>query len=102
MNRLLRVAGDFAQDVRYAVRTMSARPLFTGMAVLSLAVGIGANTAIYSFMDSILMRALPVQDAGSLVILNWHAKDHPAVAYNFTGSTYSDAGLGYNSGNFPY
>src|SRR3954453_5377977 len=102
MNRLLRVAGDFAQDVRYAVRTMSARPLFTGMAVLSLALGIGANTSIYSFMDSILMRSLPVTNPASLVVLNWHSKDHPGIATNFSGSTFKDAVLGYNSGNFPY
>jgi macrolide transport system ATP-binding/permease protein len=98
----LRLAGDFAQDVRYALRTMTGRPLFTTMAVLSLALGIGANTAIYSFMDSILMRALPVHDPGSLVILNWHSKDHPGVAGSFSGSTYKDDNLGYNSGNFPY
>jgi len=97
-----RLAGDFAQDIRYALRTMSGRPLFTTMAALSLALGIGANTAIYSFMDSILMRALPVHDPNSLVVLNWHSTDHPAVAHNFNGSTYKDDRLGYNSGNFPY
>ena len=97
-----RHAADFSQDVRYAIRTMAGRPLFTAMAVLSLALGIGANTAIYSFMDSILMRSLPVQDPASLVVLNWHSKDHPAVAANFSGSTFQDANVGYTSGNFPY
>jgi len=72
------------------------------MAVLSLALGIGANTSIYSFMDSILMRSLPVANPASLVVLNWHSKDHPGVAANFSGSTFKDAVLGYNSGNFPY
>ena len=42
------------------------------MAILSLALGIGANTAIYSFMDSILLRSLPVPDPESLVMLSWH------------------------------
>ena len=51
---------QLAQDLRYAFRAMMANPLFTATAVLSLALGIGANTAIYSFMDAILMRALPV------------------------------------------
>jgi len=45
-----------AQDIRYALRTMAANLLFTATAALSLALGIGANTAIYSFMDAILMR----------------------------------------------
>ena len=71
----IRFGEQFAQDVRYAFRTMAARPLFTVMAVLSLALGIGANTAIYSFMDSILMRAMPVRDPASLVVLNWHARE---------------------------
>ena len=54
---------------------MAANPLFTAMAVLSLALGIGANTAIYSFMDAILLRSLPVQHPEQLVVLNWRAKD---------------------------
>ena len=77
------------QDLRYAVRMMAAHPLFTGMAALSLALGIGANTAIYSFMDAILMRALPVRDPDSLVVLNWHSKGHPPVAHSFSGSSRS-------------
>jgi macrolide transport system ATP-binding/permease protein len=98
----LRHAGDFAQDVRYAFRTMAGRPLFTAMAVLSLALGIGANTSIYSFMDSILMRSLPVHDPASLVVLNWHSKEHPGVAESFSGSTYTLPEWGYTSPNFPY
>jgi predicted permease len=81
---------------------MAANPLFAAMAVLSLALGIGANTAIYSFMDGILMRALPVADPGSLTVLQWHSKAHPAVAHAFSGSTYKDAATGYTSPNFPY
>ena len=53
---------------------MAAQPLFTAMAVLSLALGIGANTAIYSLMESILLRSLPVADPESLVVLNWHSR----------------------------
>ncbi len=65
---------QLGQDLRYAFRTMAANRLFTLLAVSSLALGIGANTAIYSFMDSILLRSLPVSDPESLVVLNWHAK----------------------------
>src|SRR5438067_13861465 len=90
------------QDLRYALRIMAANPLFTAMAALSLALGIGANTAIYSFMDAILMRALPVQNPQSLVVFNWHSKAHPPVAHHFNGSTYQDSRTGFTSGNFPY
>src|SRR5215471_21554483 len=99
---LVRLGEQFAHDARYALRTMAGRPVFTAMAALSLALGIGANTAIYSFIDSILVRALPVQNPESLVVVNWHSKDHPAVAHSFSGSTYKDPQYGYVSGNFPY
>ena len=62
------------QDLRYALRAMLKNRRFTALAVLSLALGIGANTAIFSFMDAILLRSLPVSDPGSLAILNWRAK----------------------------
>src|SRR5215831_5015765 len=56
---------DLVQDCRYALRTMQATKAFTALAVLSLALGIGANTAIFSFMDSILLRSLPISDPAS-------------------------------------
>src|SRR5947207_11925546 len=90
------------QDLRYALRIVASCPLFTAMAALSLALGIGANTAIYSFMDSILVRSLPVQDPESLVVFNWHSKDFPAVAHSLNGGTWKDPRLGMVSGNFPY
>ncbi len=55
---------QLGQDLRYAARTMLRNPAFTILAALSLALGIGANTAIYSFMDALLMRSLPVADPG--------------------------------------
>ncbi len=60
---------QFLQDARYAARTMLKNPAFTALAALSLALGIGANTAIYSFMDAVMMRWLPVRDPGSLVLV---------------------------------
>jgi predicted permease len=65
---------QLAQDFRYGVRTMLRNRTFTALAALSLALGIGANTAIYSFMDSILLRSLPVGDPASLAVVKWHAK----------------------------
>ncbi len=100
MNLLVR-GEQFFHDLRYAVRMMANQPLFTGMAVLSLALGIGANTAIYSFMDAILLRALPVPNPESLVVLNWHSKDHPPIVGSLNGSTWKDSKLGNVSGTFP-
>jgi macrolide transport system ATP-binding/permease protein len=65
---------ELTQDLRYGLRTMFKNRAVTTFAVLSLALGIGANTAIYSFMDSILMRSLPVSDPESLVVMTWTAK----------------------------
>src|ERR1041384_7764080 len=93
---------QLAQDLRYAARTMASHPFFTAMAVLSLTLGIGANTAIYSFMDSILMRALPVHDPQSLVVINLRSKDFPAVAHSYSGESYKDAKYGEVSWNLPY
>ena len=91
------------QDLRYAVRTMARNPLFTAMAALSLALGIGANTAIYSFMDALLMRSLPVSDPGSLAVLNWHNKiERGSVFHGGSGSTYDDPKYGTTARIFPY
>src|SRR5579864_3807101 len=87
-------ADQLFQDLRYAVRGMTANPLFCGMAAISLALGIGANTAIYSFMDAILVRALPVPNPQSLVVVTWRSKDFPAVAHSFSGSSFTDPKYG--------
>jgi predicted permease len=93
---------EFAQDIRYGLRAMLANKLFTAMAALSLALGIGANTAIYSFMDAIMLRALPVQHPEQLVVLNWHARIQPPVIAHFYGGGYKDPRIGFTSGRFPY
>src|SRR5215475_6265987 len=54
-------------DLRYAIRTLSRRPLFTTMAIITLALGIGANTSIFSLVNALLMRQLPFKHAERLV-----------------------------------
>jgi predicted permease len=98
----LHVWEPFEQDIRYAFRSMAGSKLFTSMAVLSLALGIGANTAIYSFMDSVMFRALAVKHPEQLVILNWRAKSEAPVVHSHWGSSYGEPGRGTTSPNFPY
>ncbi|HEX8813704.1 MAG TPA: ABC transporter permease, partial [Terracidiphilus sp.] len=57
------------KDVRRALRALVAAPTFSVAAILSLAIGIGANTAIFSIVDGLLIRPLPYADADRLVIL---------------------------------
>src|SRR5262245_3016961 len=57
------------QDVRHAIRVLAATPGFTAVAILSLALGIGANTAIFSLVNSVLMTTLPVRNPHELVML---------------------------------
>ena len=93
---------QFAQDLRYSFRTMAANKLFTAMAALFLALGIGANTAIYSFMDAILLRSLPVQHSEQLVILNWRSAGSPKVIHSLNGSMYRNGNSGSVSPDFPF
>jgi predicted permease len=61
--------GNLGSDIRLALRGFRRSPLFAGVAVLSLALGIGANTAIFTLVDQILLRKLPVREPGQLVML---------------------------------
>ena len=64
------------QDLRYAWRTLRKAPLFTTVAVLSLAFGIGANTAIFTLIHQLILRTLPVKDPEQLVMLAGHGRHY--------------------------
>jgi putative ABC transport system permease protein len=66
----LRSLTDVVSDVRYGLRTARGDPLFAAVAVLTLALGIGANTAIFSLADAVLLRALPVKSPQELILLH--------------------------------
>src|SRR5262245_12696872 len=61
---------SFARDARYALRSMRRHPTFALAVVLTLALGLGANTAIFAVVDGVLIKPLPYPNAGELVSLN--------------------------------
>ena len=60
---------DFCRDVRYSLRAMARRPGFAVMAILTLALGIGANTAIFVLLDAVILKPLAVPAADELITL---------------------------------
>lgn len=108
-SRIESVFESAIQDLRFAIRLLRKNRGFAAVAVLTLGLGIGANTAIYSFMESILMRSLPVADPASLVVLNWHSrpprdggKEWVHVMQAVSGTAWDGDKGAMVSGMFPY
>src|SRR5438876_6233614 len=68
--------GHIFADLRFALRTFIAAPMFTAVALISVAFGIGANTAVFTLLDQVLLRALPVRDPEQLVLLKWRGSHY--------------------------
>ena len=75
-------------DVRYALRNLRRNPAFTLVAVLALAVGIGANTAVFTIVDGVLLRALPYQKPGDLVAIFEKLPGAPVPKFEFSAPDY--------------
>src|SRR5215831_1562553 len=76
------IVGNMRRDVRFSIRSLRKQPTFTLAVVLTLALGIGANTAIFSLIDALLLRTLPAQHPEQLVIIG----DPSAVNSGWNGS----------------
>jgi predicted permease len=82
--RGLPLVDDLARDVRYATRTLARTPLFSAIVIVTLAIGVGANTAVFGVVNSVLLRPLPYPQSSELVAI-WHTAPGAAGMSNLTG-----------------
>ena len=91
----LRLLDELRGDLRYAFRTFGRSKGFTAAAIATLALGIGANTAVFSVVDALLLRKLPVKNPEELVVFDWlRAPDSMVAAYSGYGRPGPAPGLG--------
>lgn len=101
--RRVNVIENLVQDLRYGVRMLARSPGLTATVVLSLALGIGANTAIFSLINAVLLKTLPVQNPQELALLQWSSHGWPdGVIGNVAGDMGQDKAGRMTSPSFAY
>ena len=93
---------SFLQDLKYGLQMLVKNPGFTAIAVLTIAIGVGANTALFSVVDAVLLKKLPVNDPDRLVLLkaSWNGEKFGPGGFN--GSNRLDKATGLTVGtSFP-
>src|SRR3954470_21776228 len=95
------------QDLRYSLRNLVKAPAFTAIALITLALGIGANTAIFSVVNAVLLRALPYEEANRLVLLTERSEQVPEMSFFVANledvrdqSSVFESLVGYNQTSF--
>ena len=104
-HRMLRLVDDVWRDVRHAIRALGRRPVFAVVAVLTLALGIGANTAVFGLINDYVFRTLPVREPGNLVTFRWTgANDVSSLRSSYGYIAGMEGGRTSNTGgtSFPY